>query len=535
MKNNILKQDLENEDRSRLGRASLCAIVGGSVLFWTALSCSPQIDSPDSVDAIRGESFEHRFEASNNSESFGARNLPDGLALPDQSESVIAGTPTNLGAFQTTLTATNQFGTGSKSVEINVIDPRTSVDSARELMITHPSVLTDRRATSPDGEWHIATTIRRITGSNDNQVNSRFILNWLRQWESVERINDDPADDVRSSISSRIIEPWIRASGGNRDELDWAEAPFRLNAIVNRVDLTRFQNDDIEAEVEKLGEARLVYADRNGGSFHAIFEFGIPGPATRANVVQWARQWRNLSQTNGFGEDYKSALAEITRQFVTRATMAPDRGQLRTNEIFFRSPWQLREFKLRNGNFQQEIVAMTPQQRFNQPNNATLIAYLQQNQADILAGRHSIPRRFNGQPFAGGVSNTPSPGFQWNVDSDRVPEPVRFQFSRNTCNGCHGGDGPGRSFVHIRNVRDANQRNVLSPFLLEPQQIPGGGTHDEMEGRRVLLAALDADQSEVRLTPMFQTESLRRARIKNIETLHEYCRRELKIRRNRPH
>lgn len=512
-----------------------------SSLLVATIACKPTVKSPDRVQAVVNQPMSHDFSASRNPTSFGAEGLPDGLALQDADVPRISGTPTSPGIREVTLSATNKNGTGTKDIQIDVRKARAAVDPFRELVITHPNVLQSTRALDTSGSWHLKSTIARITGSSDNAVNSRFILDWLRLWAETEFLNDDARHTKRPAVESSLIDPWIADSGGDQNDLDWAQSPFRLNAVVNRLDLTRFEDDDITGNVTKLGEARLIYVAKNGRPFHVIFEFGIPGPTTRANVLSWARQWRDLSESAGFGGDYLDALEGLTDQFVKGTHLAPGRGQVRTNEILLDGVWQLREFHLRGGKLEPAFVALTPQGALNTSGNTTLIKFFEENRAAISAGKHTVPRAVDGVPFAAAVSNTPRTSFTWaDQSANGISEHLRFQLSFNTCSGCHGADGPGVAFVHIRNVISDDPTNVLSPFLLGPQSVPlpDGTTEerDEMAGRAAILATLDAAGTQRLAASTAESNAVLKARgVRDPLPLNEYCNKALKERRNRAH
>src|SRR5262249_8302945 len=63
---------------------------------------------------------------------------------------------------------------------------------------------------------------------------SSFGRQWLKPWQSNQPLNtfNVPA---RPNINTQIINPWLAARGGA--SLDLGIAPFRLLAIVNRLDL----------------------------------------------------------------------------------------------------------------------------------------------------------------------------------------------------------------------------------------------------------------------------------------------------------
>src|SRR5690606_10170826 len=120
----------------------------------------------------------------------------------------------------------------------------------------------------------------------------------------------------------------------------WSDAPFRLIAIVNRVDLA-------SAACESGGELRYVYTAIDPASgepleMTAILE--IPYPSTRP-AAEWARAWRDLAAL-GPTSAYASELERLARE--VRAEAAPLRVRLLTSEVELASAespgWEMREF-----------------------------------------------------------------------------------------------------------------------------------------------------------------------------------------------
>ena len=136
-----------------------------------------------------------------------------------------------------------------------------------------------------------------------------------------------------------------------------AKAPFRLLAIVNRLDLRKTDDGDFHA-----GEGRFVFGlvDVESGcmprEFVVIFEYGQPA-ATVAEIQDWAHAWHGLS-AHGFGPDYNESLEAVTHGF-TGPGADPSKpngssiNQIRTNEIVLDGPWELREFRVEARRFRE--------------------------------------------------------------------------------------------------------------------------------------------------------------------------------------
>ena len=136
---------------------------------------------------------------------------------------------------------------------------------------------------------------------------SAFVRDWLESWEADQSINGHTVA-ARDKITGLIIDPWKAKDGfaeATRDEweIDLANAPFRLLAIVNRIDMGGIVNVAGESVsfgnsgragyydgTAPNGELRLVFAatDSEGepleGGFTAIFEYALPSVAFKKRL-----------------------------------------------------------------------------------------------------------------------------------------------------------------------------------------------------------------------------------------------------------
>jgi hypothetical protein len=445
-----------------------------------------------------------------------------------------------------------------------------SVDKAKELMITDLAVVEDPTRTTGTGVWTFGHLMQRLAGSFDPAVVSNFTLGWLNTWMS-----DQPTDQVtlqpfpkvlksRPNIKAAIIDPWKSASGCSTTgpcTLDMTKAPFRLLAIVNRVDLRQIGTTcsvfgcQFGNTANNAGEGRFVFGALINGnplSFTVIFEFKLAG-FDGFDAQQWARRWHELGTapqisdppplpgttdqscwvdpcfsadalwkekmmwSMGYCVDpslaalfsanfpqpqsqvcmpqpaisqpacnaatrcpawssipitpplpmtYNQTLQAITESFAWDSQL----GQLRTNEIALDGPWQLREFHLgvdpstKRNVLQITTVKQTPPSSFN---NTQLVAdFINQNEADILAEKHTVPITFEGQQFRGGSSDqNTTHWFAKNASGQSLirNNDARFLFSKNTCNGCHLTE-TNAPFLHVA-PRAAGAKSTLSAFL----------------------------------------------------------------------
>ncbi|MDY7232701.1 CARDB domain-containing protein [Hyalangium rubrum] len=329
-----------------------------------------------------------------------------------------------------------------------------TIDRSEELVITSLSVVEDMIRTPVGGAWHFETLMRSLAGGQDP---SPLVRQWLRTWTTTQTINGLTVP-ARPQMMTKVLGPWEELSGGPNQPLNFAHAPFRLLAIVNRMDL---RQPGVQA-----GEGRFVFGvlDPNGNplEFTVIFEYALPGTTPEA-IQAWAHDWHELGQLGLSHPDFKMKLHALTNRFAKEGVM-PGRphgsalNQIRTNEVALGEPWEMREFVLTTSGLQPATVKLTPDNGFQNTN--TLSSFINANQADILAEQHTVPERFSGQRFLGASSKVPE-NFFWRAPS--VNTEARHKFSLNTCNGCHAGE-TGTDFVHIAN-RAEGQLAVLSPFL----------------------------------------------------------------------
>lgn len=382
----------------------------------------------------------------------------------------------------------------------------------KSLLITDLSVVEDPTRTfdpcHPErstklGAWTFGRLMIDMCNQSATGIDpSEFTRRWLRSWQHDLSINFDNVTNRNPEIVAQVISDWETASGGPDAPLDLGIAPFRLLAIVNRLDLRGNPgyggvNDSDPCNPSCIGgEGRFVFAlvpglRRTGGGgggyggggdgvtqsscdasqFTVIFEYCIP-KRTCAEIKQFALEWYALSQKS-FGTDFNSALQAITDQFA-KAGADPSRkpnlsalNQLRANELL-REPWDLREWRLFNndsdaGWLREVTVKQTPD--FDLNFGRKIVDYCLANAGDILAEKHKVPLQFQREPFLGGDAPMPTKDFFWDgpQPTGTIPTDVRHKFSLNTCNGCHAGE-TGTPFTHVF-PRSAGQEAALSDFL----------------------------------------------------------------------
>jgi hypothetical protein len=380
----------------------------------------------------------------------------------------------------------------------------TAVDPARSLMVTTTLVVTDKTRTfnictgvgNPTGKWTFGYAMTQLANTPLTGITpSAFARRWVGRWEFLQMINDWPVA-ARTAIQARIIAPWVAASGGS-GTLDLTKAPFRLLAIVNRVDL----RENLVYGSGSAGEARLVFGAVDVTNncaplpFAVIFEYGIRKNGC-VDLRTWARQWNDLGTLALGSPAYNDALEAITEQFVP-AGSDPSKpngsalNQLRTNEIALAGPWELREFRLFGedsdaGHLREVTVKQTPDASLN----GTKVL------ADFVnSGATDVPLEFpTGAHFLGG--SAPVPPMFWDgppvpPGPDIVPADLRHGFSLRTCSGCHAAE-TSTPFVHIDPMTTPA---ALSGFLTgitvnDPADGAPARTFNDLDRRRADLDAL---------------------------------------------
>jgi hypothetical protein len=364
------------------------------------------------------------------------------------------------------------------------------------LMITDLNVVEDPTRTynpctnagNPNGVWTFGELMRQLASPNPGAIASdaatiAFITNWLNTWNVPQVVNADPLPP-RSTAS--IMNTWqvlSAAAGAPPGTLRLANCPFRLLAIVNRMDLRGASGYGFS----DAGEGRFVFCllDQfcNPRQFTVIFEYGI-NKTSCVDVRNYAQDWANLAGLLFTDPAYNVQLEAITNQF-TRCGTNPARpnessiNQLRTNEIAIGAPWELREFNL-NPPLTLVTVKQEPAIQYNakvnNPNVVRMANWVNANSPLILANTYTVPDIEAGQPFLGGKAHTqfpptgpPPTAFHWDGDptagspAQIIDDNTRHVFSLNTCSGCHGGETQ-TFFTHVSPAPFGTQAG-LSQFL----------------------------------------------------------------------
>ena len=378
-----------------------------------------------------------------------------------------------------------------------VLGSAAAVNPAKSLMITDLSVVEDFGRTydhstgvgTPMGKWTFGFLMQEMCNPALTGLDPRlFAARWIRHFETPQVINFDPVPPRGGAVQATLIDKWNTHNIAlGRHPFDLRIAPFRLTAIVNRVDL----RDGSAYASGNAGELRFVFCayDLDTGNhlpMTVIFEYGVPISGC-VDIMNYAKQWQALTSM-AFGAAYNNDLEALT-DIVALANADPTKpnqsaiNQLRSNN-FIGGPWNLREWQVTgSGVSPNDLTEVTTKQTPANIKNGTadLTNYINSFEPDILAGAHLVPLSFPGAtPFLSGQAETTFPNFFW--DSPGITNnDARHCFSVNTCNACHGGEASGAPalppasppgsflgsfpFVHI-SERNIGTEAALSNFLM---------------------------------------------------------------------
>jgi hypothetical protein len=354
------------------------------------------------------------------------------------------------------------FESFNQIVNFSVFDNSTpcTVKPRRELEIRDVSVVDDRIRTGPGGAWTFGKLMENMAPTPaDAPAMVEGMLSSFLTTQTVNTFGLPPRFGVQSVLDS------MRAPDGT---LDLSRAPFRLLAIVNRIDLNDI--DPTTSSATTAGEGRFVFGFTPFGQVlqaTLIVEYSIPA-TSKDQIVQLGNAWHALRSLPFPSAQYNAALQAVTDRFTARNAGGPGRpngsalGQIRTNDFFsLDGVWEFREFHLdaTTGMLVPAPVALTPDRSFNF--SPLLGQFVLANEPAILAEKHTVPLTFQGVPFQGGNVDA-SDFFTWQVPG--VNPETRHRFARNTCNGCHTQGETGANIFQV-NPRFQGQESQLSGFL----------------------------------------------------------------------
>ncbi|APR79768.1 Hypothetical protein A7982_05115 [Minicystis rosea] len=397
------------------------------------------------------------------------------------------------------------------------------VDFDRELVIRDLSVVEDPCRTTWDtslgcdpstlGVWTFGRLMEQMAGTTPV---SQFVGEWLDTFENSQTVNGFPVPS-RANVRPMLIDPWLVASGCAAGSpivgpgactLDMRFSPFRLLAIVNRVDLSgpaygaespgeaRFvfgiiklrDPKEVEKEAEaaagleatgavKIGDGKIGDGKGEGKKGRqlqgdplratVILEYRIP-PTVK--IQDWTASWHELSNIPLGTAEFNQHLQSLTDVFSTqnadssRPNVGSSIGQVRTNEISLGDDglWEMREYTLQDVKMgpdgfglRNDTTKQTPDDSEN--TDPALHSWMLADEPLIMDVDHVVPNQ-----FLGGVSRESS--FVWGTAVVPPMDPLaRHHFALSTCNGCHT-NATATGFTHIDN-RPLGSPAGLSSFL----------------------------------------------------------------------
>ena len=267
------------------------------------------------------------------------------------------------------------------------------IDKPRSLFITDRLVVENPARTfnvadgsgNPEGAWAFSTLVKNMTGiatspvaaieHSRNEAAKAILKSWIKTLMVNQTIGGQFARR-RSDVLDRLLVPWLQKAAPSTppfNKLAWegiwdgidAEAilhwaPFKLTAIVNRLDLRG--NSAYLNGVSNAGETRFIftYVGYDGNvvtqpnqsadpadfldwkGLNIILEYGNV-QTTSCDLVTFAQSWAELSNYELGSSPYLEKLELITNT-VTSANAAPSRvngsalNRMRTNEKIFFNP-----------------------------------------------------------------------------------------------------------------------------------------------------------------------------------------------------
>ena len=396
----------------------------------------------------------------------------------------------------------------------------------RELLITAPAIVDSPAAKYP-GAWSFGKLMEELVGEKEA---GPCVREWLETWLRLRTVNDQLVFP-RPAIEQKIILPWKKRDGydpslGEPWIPKMANAPFRLLAIVNRMDLAASdlakQREIVQAKWRRVGrekqflnllaeagslpatatdpqpvnggygwgggvtarpsvgEGRFVFGavDREGqpleGGWTVILEYRLPLD-TKTTPAEWAASWHTLSDFDPAGDQFAPLLEQITDAFAKRLPnngTPPILAQLRTSEAAFGVDREFRQFVLKEKFLVPAPLTLTPGPAFaipHSPEQRILTAFLR-DQNDLLRdGISGLPASFpiarKTVPIQAGSAFilVNQPSFYWEGGSG-ISRDARRLFSLNTCNGCHAGETACGDGMHVH-PRAEGMPAQISAFL----------------------------------------------------------------------
>lgn len=283
--------------------------------------------------------------------------------------------------------------------ELMIINPAVVEDTENGSGRTYDTCLSNlgKNPGNPTGAWTFQTLWMAAINTTDVHVAQLALRSFLANWQNNQMVNGLTVA-LRPGMGSLGVSPgllgnWpIDDSHGmcNGMHCPSLQAPVRLNAIVNRIDLAAQPNQT------QAGELRFVFGVTSGiqagdtcstqgpplnspPPFNIIFEYHVPSQYT---ATSWASQW-NLLPQGDFGYCQTCYVPQlqslITNNVVKNNSCSTNINaksclfHIRTNEVLLTGTpaiWEEREFTLNYvqggpNTISEVAVDQTPDNTFN--------------------------------------------------------------------------------------------------------------------------------------------------------------------------
>ena len=222
----------------------------------------------------------------------------------------------------------------------------------KEMLITALEVVGSPEANYP-GVWSFGHLLDEAYGPEESR---KIVAQWLENWAKGTQpapFSTTPAPvPGRENLDALVIAPWKLRDGYREGQKEpWlpnlSNAPFRLLAIVNRMDIAKraeaaalvsttptYYTDTENSFLANAdgGEARFVFGavDSRGeplaGGMTLIFEYGLDAPLP-GRVTDWARAWHKLGEHQAFDAAYRAELSKFTRLVTNKRPKTESRSE----------------------------------------------------------------------------------------------------------------------------------------------------------------------------------------------------------------
>jgi hypothetical protein len=198
--------------------------------------------------------------------------------------------------------------------------------------------------------------------------------------------------------------------------------------------------------------------------FAISMDYRMPAK-TEADVLAWAQRWHALGALPASSEEFNAALQAITDRVTSRGS-EPERPNgsalrhvLSSDQLLGSSSLlEHRAFALAtDGSLRPTLLEQTPDS--SRATDANVLAFVNENEAAILAEQDTVPELYRGTPFLGAAAYPDLLPWWDRVEGIRDNE-ASHKFQLHTCGGCHSSSETGFSSNPIRAVAAISGRRA---------------------------------------------------------------------------